>query len=243
MLNLYAYTLVEQPIVWHQLSNPAPPDVIYDAMIYGIGTVDPYDLPAAGGTPLPTSRIDAYFTRDYNLIVHNGRMAGGEGRISSCEAGPRRIREVSPHKPWRAIVIGYPAGGIRGMGGAIDGNYWVITLILQNMVIYPSVWRIMHNSCYPWFLQHFLYTYPLINILYLGEPSGNIICNHHVTYPCRDILLYFPSKESYQIVFFCQGYCFIYRWFFFFGYVTSKTLSFFTDWKFSQVDIIIVSIM
>ena len=48
-------------------------------MIYGIGTVDPYDLPAAGGTPLPTSRIDAYFTRDYNLIVHTGRMAGVKG--------------------------------------------------------------------------------------------------------------------------------------------------------------------
>ena len=38
---------------------------------------------------------------------------------------------------------------------AIDENYQVVTLILKNMVIYPSVWRIMHYSCYPQFLQLF----------------------------------------------------------------------------------------
>ena len=33
----------------------------------------------------------------------------------------------------------------------------------------------MHNSCHPRFLQIYIYIYiyPLINILYLGEPSGN----------------------------------------------------------------------
>ena len=36
----------------------------------------------------------------------------------------------------------------------IDGNYWVISLIFKNMVIYPSVWRIMHYSRYPQFLQN-----------------------------------------------------------------------------------------
>ena len=38
---------------------------------------------------------------------------------------------------------------------------------LQNMVIYPSVWRIMHNSCYPRFKKT-NYTYTLVNILYIG---------------------------------------------------------------------------
>ena len=37
----------------------------------------------------------------------------------------------------------------------IDENYRVITLILKNMVIYPSVWIIMHYSRYPRFLQLF----------------------------------------------------------------------------------------
>ena len=41
------------------------------------------------------------------------------------------------------------------MGRVIDGNYWVITLFSPNMIIYPSVWRIMHNYRYPQFLQHF----------------------------------------------------------------------------------------
>ena len=36
---------------------------------------------------------------------------------------------------------------------AIDGNYPVITLISKNMVIYPSVWRIMHYSCNPQFYK------------------------------------------------------------------------------------------
>ena len=34
----------------------------------------------------------------------------------------------------------------------IDVNYRVITLILEKMVIYPSVWRIMYYSHYPQFL-------------------------------------------------------------------------------------------
>ena len=37
----------------------------------------------------------------------------------------------------------------------IDGNYRVITLNLKTMVIYPSVWRIIHYSRYPQFLQIF----------------------------------------------------------------------------------------
>ena len=39
----------------------------------------------------------------------------------------------------------------------IDGNYQVITLIYKNMVIYPSVWRIMNYSRYSQFLQKYIY--------------------------------------------------------------------------------------
>ena len=37
----------------------------------------------------------------------------------------------------------------------IDEIYQVITLILKKKVIYPSIWRIMHHSRYPRFLQLF----------------------------------------------------------------------------------------
>ena len=47
------------------------------------------------------------------------------------------------------------------------------------MVIYHSVWRIMHYSRYPRFLQLFLYPYPLRYMIYLVEPLGNIISNCH----------------------------------------------------------------
>ena len=51
------------------------------------------------------------------------------------------------------IIIG--GEGVR----ATDGNYWVITLIKKKMVIYPSIWRIVHYYCCPQFLQKIIYIY------------------------------------------------------------------------------------
>ena len=39
---------------------------------------------------------------------------------------------------------------------SIDVTYRVITL-LKKMAIYPSFWRIMHNSRYPWFYNIFIH--------------------------------------------------------------------------------------
>ena len=67
------YTLLEHQIFIHLNVDSLilrPLDIIYDFMIGGIGAFDPSYLPAAGGTPLLTGRINTYFTRDYNLIVH-----------------------------------------------------------------------------------------------------------------------------------------------------------------------------
>ena len=50
----------------------------------------------------------------------------------------------------------------------IHGNYRVVTLILKNMVIYPSVWRIVHYSHYPRFLQ-ILYIYISIKVYNLSR--------------------------------------------------------------------------
>ena len=59
-------------------------------------------------------------------------------------------------------------------------NYQLITLTFKNMVIYPSVWRIMNDSRYPNFYNKYIYT--LNYIICLGEPSGNIISNYHDTF-------------------------------------------------------------
>ena len=55
LLNLYAYTLMDQPIIVQLDVDPlilSPLGIIYDAMIDSISAVDLYKLPAAGGTPL-----------------------------------------------------------------------------------------------------------------------------------------------------------------------------------------------
>ena len=44
----------------------------------GISEVDLYKMPAKGGPPLLTSRIDAYFAHGYNLI-NTGHVAGVQG--------------------------------------------------------------------------------------------------------------------------------------------------------------------
>ena len=86
----------------------------------------------------------------------------------------------------------------------------------------------------------FLYAYALVNILYLGEPSGNSFWNSYGAFIHIFIHGYYHiyQKENYQIVFFCQCYRFIFRCSFFLVNVTSRTLSFFTSLNLSQVDII-----
>ena len=79
---------------------------------------------------------------------------------------------------------------------SIDVNYRVITLISKNMVIYSSVWRIMHYSRYPRILQR-IYTYTLRYIIYLGEPSGNIISIYHGTFIHIFIYWYDPKSKIY----------------------------------------------
>ena len=74
----------------------------------------------------------------------------------------------------------------------VDGNYRVITLLFKNMVIYPSVWRIMHYSRYPRFKYIYIYTYKLSYIIYLGEPLGNIISNCHGTFIHIFMHAYYP---------------------------------------------------
>ena len=97
-------------------------------------------------------------------------------------------------------------------GGKTRGgphNRWELPdnyhFFLQNMAIYPSVWIIMHNSRYPQF-YNILYTYTLIKILYLGDPSGNTIRNNHGTfiYICMHGYYHICEKKVTQTFIFCQ---------------------------------------
>ena len=69
---------------------------------------------------------------------------------------------------------------LRGVQATVDGNYWVITLIFKE---YGNLPLCLEN--YVLFQLPPIYTkklYTLRYIIYLGEPSGNIISNYHGTF-------------------------------------------------------------
>ena len=66
--------------------------------------------------------------------------------------------------------------------GGMDGNYRVITLIFKKNGNLPLC---LENYALFWLPPTFtnnIYTYILRYIIYLGEPSGNIISNYHGTF-------------------------------------------------------------
>ena len=87
-------------------------------MIDGIGTVEPYDLTVVGGTPLLTGRIDVYFTRDYNIIVHPGRAARVKGGFLAV-----RTDLVVYEEYCRIVLEGDHQLGY-GWGGKGHGEYY-----------------------------------------------------------------------------------------------------------------------
>lgn len=76
-LKLYAYTLTQHPVAVHLDMDVAvlkPMDDLYDGMIEGPSSRARSRLPAmwiANATELP-QQIDAYFTRDYNMLTYAG---------------------------------------------------------------------------------------------------------------------------------------------------------------------------
>ena len=99
---MYAYNMVEHPVAVHLDVDSLillPLDVIYDAMIYKIGTFDLSHLLTAVGTPLPTGRIGAYFTCNYNIIVHPGRAVGVHGGFLDVRP------DLGVYKEYHRIVL------------------------------------------------------------------------------------------------------------------------------------------
>ena len=72
------------------------------------------------------------------------------------------------------------------------------------------------------------YIYALHYIIYLGEPSGNIISNYYRTFIHISMHGYDPILKIYINCLFCQCCHFICQCIFSLANVTSKTLSFFT---------------
>ena len=97
------------------------------------------------------------------ILSHNCHFYSHLSRVG--QQGERRADPISvlrsptvPPQIHRAPPQ-LPLIPFQGKIHAIDGYYWVITLIFKNMVIYPSVWRIIHYSHYPQFYKYFIYIY------------------------------------------------------------------------------------
>ena len=69
-----------------------------------------------------------------------------------------------------------------GVAQIIDGNYRVITLIFTKYGNLPLCFENYALFSLPPIFTKILYTYLISNILYRGEPSGNIISNDYVTF-------------------------------------------------------------
>lgn len=81
LLKLYAYTLTE-PVAVHLDVDALilkPLDYLFDAIIDGVETssLDRKDMEIHGNSAVP-GRVDAFFTRDYNLAAP-GKLAGMQG--------------------------------------------------------------------------------------------------------------------------------------------------------------------
>ena len=83
-LKLYAYTLMEYPIVVHlDLDSLVlrPMDELFDAMLLADGgTAKKHPIPVMLDQKLPTTTpIDAFFTRDYNMVNPGHKHVGIQG--------------------------------------------------------------------------------------------------------------------------------------------------------------------
>ena len=90
----------------------------------------------------------------------------------------------------------------------IDENYRVITLIFKKYGNLPLCLENCALFSLPLIFTNILYTYSLRYIIYLGEPSGNIILNYRVTFIHIYMHCYDPMfKNIYETVFFLSQCC------------------------------------
>ena len=153
--------------------------------------------------------------------------------ISSPQAFPQAtigcqlvmFRLIPPE--WRHIKLNHVAD-------TIDENYRVITLILKKYGNLPLYLENYALFSLPPIFTTILYTYPLRYIIYLGEPSGNIISNCHGTFIhiCIDMILYLKYINE-TVVFPRLIWPFFFGSLFFLANNKSRIISLFTSWVFS----------
>ena len=89
---------------------------------------------------------------------------------------------------------------------SVDVKYQVITLILKKYGNLPLCLENYALFSLPTIFTTILYAYPLRHIIYLGEPSGNIILNYHGTFIHIFMHGYYPiyqkkiSKPSFFMI-------------------------------------------
>jgi len=118
-LKLYSYRLTEYPVVVHFDMDCVLLrllDDLFDAMIEGPQTAAAKNLPVMFGNPLP-EKIDAFFTRDYNMIKPGKKYPGFQGGFLVVRPSREAFEE------YRELIL---EGNFVGGAGwnRTFGGYW-----------------------------------------------------------------------------------------------------------------------
>jgi hypothetical protein len=118
-LKLYSYQMTDYPVVVHLDMDCVllrPLDDLFDAIIEGPQSAGAKNLPVMFGNPLP-EKIDAFFTRDYNMINPGKKYPGFQGGFLVVRPSLEVFEE------YRAVILEGNFVGGAGWNGTF-GGYW-----------------------------------------------------------------------------------------------------------------------
>jgi len=118
-LKLYSYQMTEYPVVVHfdmDCLLLRPLDDLFDAIIEGPHSASAKSLPVMFDDPLP-EKIDAFFTRDYNMIKPGKKYPGFQGGFLVVRPSQEVFQE------YREVILEGDFIGGAGWNGTF-GGYW-----------------------------------------------------------------------------------------------------------------------
>lgn len=118
-LKLYSYQMTDYPVVVHfdmDCILLRPLDDLFDAMIDSPQSAAANNLPVMFGNPLP-EKIDAFFTRDYNMIRPSKKYPGFQGGFLVVRPSQEVFEE------YRELILEGNFVGGAGWNGTF-GGYW-----------------------------------------------------------------------------------------------------------------------
>ena len=118
-LKLYSYQMTDYPAVVHFDMDCVllrPLDDLFDAIIEGPQSAGAKNLPVMFGNPLP-EKIDAFFTRDYNMINPGKKYPGFQGGFLVVRPSQEAFQE------YREVILEGNFVGGQGWNGTF-GGYW-----------------------------------------------------------------------------------------------------------------------